>query len=55
MVLLWMANRNEAFRPFEELFEDKRLAEQTAYRRWREAACILCDTTASCRWRIPSQ
>jgi glycosidase len=32
MMLLWMANRNEAFRPFEELFEDKGLAEQTAYR-----------------------
>ncbi|MGO4212137.1 hypothetical protein AB4043_15075 [Terriglobus sp. YAF25] len=32
MILLWMANRNEAFRPFEELFEDKSLAEQTAYR-----------------------
>ena len=31
-MLLWMANRNEAFRPFEELFEDKGLAEQTAYR-----------------------
>ena len=33
MVLLWMANRNEAFKPFEELFEDKQLAAQTAYRR----------------------
>jgi len=32
MMLLWLANRNEAFRPFEELFEDKSLAEQTAYR-----------------------
>ncbi|HEY1214207.1 MAG TPA: alpha-amylase family glycosyl hydrolase [Bryobacteraceae bacterium] len=32
MILLWMANRNEAFRPFEELFEDRSLAEQTAYR-----------------------
>src|SRR6201996_3206833 len=32
MLLLWMANRNEAFRPFDELFEDRRLAEQTAYR-----------------------
>ena len=32
MMLLWMANRNEAFRPFEELFEDRGLAEQTAYR-----------------------
>jgi len=31
MMLLWMANRNEAFRPFEELFEDRGLAEQTAY------------------------
>src|ERR1700733_7565406 len=32
MMLLWMANRNEAFRPFDELFEDRSLAEQTAYR-----------------------
>src|SRR5580692_10947988 len=32
MMLLWMANRNEAFRPFDELFEDRGLAEQTAYR-----------------------
>ena len=31
-MLLWMANRNEAFRPFGELFEDRELAEQTAYR-----------------------
>jgi glycosidase len=33
MLLLWMANRNLAFRPFEELFEDSALAEKTAYRR----------------------
>jgi glycosidase len=33
MMLLWMANRNVAFRPFEELFEDRALAEKTAYRR----------------------
>jgi glycosidase len=33
MMLLWMANRNAAFRPFEELFEDSTLAEKTAYRR----------------------
>jgi glycosidase len=32
MMLLWMANRNVAFRPFEELFEDSSLAEKTAYR-----------------------
>jgi glycosidase len=32
LLLLWTANRNEAFRPFEELFEDKTLAEQTVYR-----------------------
>ncbi len=36
MMLLWMANRNVAFRPFEELFEDKALAEKTAYRRVTE-------------------
>jgi len=33
LMLLWMANRNLAFRPFEELFEDSALAEKTAYRR----------------------
>jgi len=32
MMLLWTANRNEAFKPFEELFEDKTLAEQTVYK-----------------------
>jgi glycosidase len=32
MMLLWMANRNVAFRPFEELFEDSSLVEKTAYR-----------------------
>jgi len=32
MLLLWTANRNEAFQPFEELFEEKTLAEKTVYR-----------------------
>jgi glycosidase len=32
LLLLWTANRNEAFKPFEELFEDKPLAERTVYR-----------------------
>ena len=32
LLLLWTANRNEAFKPFEELFEDKTLAEKTVYR-----------------------
>ena len=32
LLLLWTANNNEAFRPFEELFEDKTLAEKTVYR-----------------------
>ncbi len=32
MMLLWTANRNEAFQPFEELFEEKTLAERTVYR-----------------------
>ncbi len=32
LMLLWTANRNEAFQPFEELFADKPLAEQTVYR-----------------------
>ena len=35
-MLLWMANRNVAFRPFEELFEDRTLVEKTAYRRVAE-------------------
>ena len=33
LLLLWSANRNEAFKPFEELFEDRPLAEKTVYRR----------------------
>ena len=33
MLLLWMANRNPAFQPFAELFEDKPLAERTVYRK----------------------
>jgi glycosidase len=32
LMLLWTANRNEAFQPFEELFEDKTLAQKTVYR-----------------------
>jgi len=32
MLLLWTANRNEAFSPFAELFEEKPLAEKTVYR-----------------------
>ncbi len=32
MLLLWTANRNEAFKPFEELFEEKSIAEKTVYR-----------------------
>jgi len=32
LLLLWTANRNHAFRPFEELFEDRTLAEKTVYR-----------------------
>jgi glycosidase len=31
LLLLWTANRNEAFRPFEELFAEKTLAEKTVY------------------------
>ena len=31
LLLLWSANRNEAFNPFEELFEDRSLAEKTVY------------------------
>jgi glycosidase len=32
LLLLWTANRNEAFKPFEELFEERALAEKTVYR-----------------------
>ena len=32
LLLLWTANRNQAFQPFEELFEEKSLAEKTVYR-----------------------
>src|SRR5579863_8523473 len=32
LLLLWTANRNQAFRPFEELFEERTLAEKTVYR-----------------------
>src|SRR6185437_2564382 len=31
LMLLWTANRNEAFKPFAELFDDSELAEKTAY------------------------
>ncbi|MDR3772938.1 MAG: alpha-amylase family glycosyl hydrolase [Terracidiphilus sp.] len=31
LLLLWAANRNAAFQPFEELFEEKTLAEKTVY------------------------
>jgi glycosidase len=31
LLMLWTANRNEAFKPFEELFEEKPLAEKTVY------------------------
>ncbi len=31
LLMLWTANRNEAFKPFEELFEEKTLAEKTVY------------------------
>ena len=32
MMLLWTANRNEAFKPFEELFAEATLAERTVYK-----------------------
>jgi glycosidase len=32
LLLLWTANRNQAFQPFEELFAEKTLAEKTVYR-----------------------
>ncbi len=33
LLLLWSANRNPAFRPYEELFDDRALAEKTVYRK----------------------
>ncbi len=32
LLLLWMANRNPAFKPFDELFDDRLLREKTVYR-----------------------
>ncbi len=32
LLLLWSANRNDAFKAFDELFEDRTLAEKTVYR-----------------------
>jgi len=32
LLLLWTANKNQAFQPFGELFEEKTLAEKTVYR-----------------------
>jgi glycosidase len=32
LLMLWTANRNEAFTPFEELFDERSLAAKTAYR-----------------------
>jgi len=32
LLLLWTANRNEAFQPFDELFQEITLAERTVYR-----------------------
>ena len=46
MLLLWSANRNEAFKPFEELFEDKTLAEKTVY---RQVTAQLPDTSPRAR------
>jgi len=36
LLLLFAANSNQAFKPFEELFEDKTLAEKTVYRQVTE-------------------
>ncbi|HVZ85093.1 MAG TPA: alpha-amylase family glycosyl hydrolase [Terracidiphilus sp.] len=32
LLMLWTANRNQAFKPFEELFEEKPLEERTVYK-----------------------
>jgi Alpha amylase, catalytic domain len=32
LMLLWLANQNPAFRPFRELYDDKKLAESTSYK-----------------------
>jgi glycosidase len=36
LLLLWSSNRNQAFQPFAELFEEKALAEKTVYRQVTE-------------------
>ncbi|HET7102504.1 MAG TPA: alpha-amylase family glycosyl hydrolase, partial [Terracidiphilus sp.] len=37
LLMLWTANRNQAFKPFEELFEEKSLADATVYRQVTQA------------------
>ncbi len=37
LLMLWTANRNQAFTPFKELFEDKPLAEKTVYNKVTQA------------------
>jgi len=37
LLMLWTANRNQAFTPFKELFEDKLLAEKTVYNKVTQA------------------
>jgi hypothetical protein len=32
MILLWLANRNPAFGPFKELYDDRKLAQSTSYK-----------------------
>ena len=54
-MLLWMANRNEAFRPFDELFEDKGLAEQTAYKSVAEKLPAYFATRPLYRRKTPSR
>jgi len=45
LLLLWTANRNQAFKPFEELFEEKSLAEKTVYRLVTQGLRLLCHSS----------
>ncbi len=56
LLLLWTANRNEAFQPFEELFEEKPLAEKTVYRQVTGAVSrVLRHAAADSACRTPSR
>ena len=56
LLLLWTANRNEAFKPFEELFEEKPLAEKTVYRQLTRKSCPTTSPPGRwCPWKAPAR